>query len=1044
MDRVPGAGGRIPPVGIWAIILLVGLLVPRPVAAQYFGRNKVKYEDFAWRVLETPRFRVYYYEREREAATEAARRAERWYDRLSSLLRETLTDRQPLILYASHPEFSQTTAIPGEIGEGTGGVTEPFKRRIVLPMAGPLAETDHVIGHELVHAFQYELGGIAPSRPLFGTPAIARVPLWMVEGLAEYLSLGPRSALTAMWMRDALLGDDPLPTVADLSNPYAYFPYRYGHALWAYIGGRWGEESVWNVFKAAVRGTPASAISSVLHVSPDTLSAEWHAALRAEYGSVLTTRGRPADFAERLIGSREGRELNVGPALSPDGSQLLLLSSRDPFSIDLYLADATDGHIIRQLTHSALDPHYESLQFVHSAGAWAPDGDRVAIATVGGGRPALSILRASTGERLREISLPQFGEVFQPTWSPDGAQVAFVANEGGFLDLWTIGVDGQGLRRLTHDDAAELHPAWSPDGERIAFATDRFAAEARAYGLAAIDLRSGTVRALPSFGGARNINPQWAPDGGALYFIADPGGIPDVYRVRLDGSAPEPVTQVATGVSGITELSPALTVAGRSGRLVFSAFEEGGYSLYRADRPGTVAARGPRGDAAILPPPGRSDSRVVTYTTSESPLPAPSDFERRDYHGTLSLDYISQPSLGFAVGTTGSFIGGGVELLFSDMLGRHALSTQFQLQIQGGDVLNGVGLLGTYVNRAHRAYWGVVAGQVPQLTQGFARGIGDIDNDGADELIEQTTTFWLVSRQATGLVQYPFSPSFRLEFQAGVERLSFKAETETRAFSLNTGGEVFHETVDAPPCGDSLSVRLDLCEPESLTLVRPAAALVLDRTIAGPTGPLAGQRGRLEVSPSFGSITYLTVLGDYRRYQRIASPLTLAGRLLHYGRYAGDSEDQRLSQLFLGYPSLLRGYGSGSFDLSRCPVNQAAQNCSEFQVFDQLFGSRLALANAELRLSLLGPVGILSRISPVPADLVGFFDAGVAWMTDDSGTPSDERASFLGGDRKVLSSAGVGVRFNLLGAIIGELHWVHPFDRPLRKGILEFVLNTGY
>src|SRR4030043_53172 len=71
------------------------------------------------------------------------------------VLNYELQSRQPLILYASHPHFEQTNAIPEEIGEATGGVTEALKRRVVLPLAGPLGETDHVLGHEIVHAFQF-------------------------------------------------------------------------------------------------------------------------------------------------------------------------------------------------------------------------------------------------------------------------------------------------------------------------------------------------------------------------------------------------------------------------------------------------------------------------------------------------------------------------------------------------------------------------------------------------------------------------------------------------------------------------------------------------------------------------------------------------------------------------------------------------------------------------------------------------------------------------------------------------------------------------
>jgi hypothetical protein len=76
--------------------------------------------------------------------------------------------------------------------------------------------------------------------------------------------------------------------------------------------------------------------------------------------------------------------------------------------------------------------------------------------------------------------------------------------------------------------------------------------------------------------------------------------------------------------------------------------------------------------------------------------------------------------------------------------------------------------------------------------------------------------------------------------------------------------------------------------------------------------------------------------------------------------------------------------------------------------------------------------------------LTGFFDAGVAWRSDDPATTADERATFLGGDRGILSSAGVGVRFNLLGFALGEVYWVRPFDRPRKGGFVTLSLNTGF
>src|SRR3712207_9469262 len=66
--------------------LAAALVAPDPAAAQYFGRNKVQYESFDFRVLRTARFDVYYYPEEEQAARDAARMAERWYARLSRVL----------------------------------------------------------------------------------------------------------------------------------------------------------------------------------------------------------------------------------------------------------------------------------------------------------------------------------------------------------------------------------------------------------------------------------------------------------------------------------------------------------------------------------------------------------------------------------------------------------------------------------------------------------------------------------------------------------------------------------------------------------------------------------------------------------------------------------------------------------------------------------------------------------------------------------------------------------------------------------------------
>jgi hypothetical protein len=137
----------------------------------------------------------------------------------------------PWSFYADHPDFQQTNTLQSFLGESTGGVTESLKNRVIMPMTGSYQDTDHVLGHELVHAFQYN---IAQSRQGPGISGLSRLPLWAVEGMAEYLSVGRDDPLTAMWIRDAARRDD-IPTLKQMTRDYRYFPYRFGQAFWAYV-----------------------------------------------------------------------------------------------------------------------------------------------------------------------------------------------------------------------------------------------------------------------------------------------------------------------------------------------------------------------------------------------------------------------------------------------------------------------------------------------------------------------------------------------------------------------------------------------------------------------------------------------------------------------------------------------------------------------------------------------------------------------------------------------------------------------------------------
>ena len=171
-------------LGVAAAAVAAFLAGATPAAAQYFGQNKVQYRAFRFQIIQTEHFEVYYYSEERAAALDAARMAERAYARLSRVLHHQFQQRKPIILYASHTDFEQTNAIAGELGEATGGVTEFFKHRMVLPFTGSYADLEHVLQHEMVHQFQYDV--FSSGRIGAGVQTLINVnpPLWFMEGMA--------------------------------------------------------------------------------------------------------------------------------------------------------------------------------------------------------------------------------------------------------------------------------------------------------------------------------------------------------------------------------------------------------------------------------------------------------------------------------------------------------------------------------------------------------------------------------------------------------------------------------------------------------------------------------------------------------------------------------------------------------------------------------------------------------------------------------------------------------------------------------------------
>lgn len=1042
-----------------------------PAQAQYFGQNKVQYRHLKFSILETEHFDVHYYDDEREAALDAARMAERAYARLSRVLKHEYRERQPIILWASHSEFQQNNIT--DIGEGTGGVTDAYRHRVMLPFTGGSDDFDHVLQHELVHQFQYDV--FARGRVGAGIARLIAVqpPLWFFEGMAEYLSVGPINPLTATWLRNAAL-EGHLPTIEEMTYDPRVFPYRYGHALMAFIGERWGDEVIGEILHAVASSGVEAGFRRALGMSLEDLSAEWHYAVRREYLPSVADHTIPRTFARLALNAkRTGGTLHVSPAVSPDGALVAYLGEGSSFFVDLWVADLETGRVRGRLTKSAFSAGLENLRYLYSTGSWSPDGRYYAIAAKRGGQDDIVIFDMRRRKVHRRIAIDLHG-IATPSWSPDGRRLVFTGLDGGRSDLFVVDLDGTNLRRLTHDAYADLQPAWSPDGRHVAFTTDRGPDTDLAnlrigpLRLALYELETGRIRVLDHQEG-RNLNPQWAPDSRSLAFISDRTGIANVFLHDLGDGAEYQLTDVYTAITGITDLSPAISWASQADRLVFTYYEgeDFTYNVYWVDdprslkrepyqprsMPAPIATRGtleiepvPVAAPALLPPlPGPRDTTApVVGRTTPPVVPSGSFYRGPSGVRASAAEPVARPdrapvsvkdlldSATLALPDTASFghraYGGG---LAPDYIAQPSIGyarDNFGRGVYGGAAIALSDLLGNrrmfvgaqingrideaqaliaYGNASRRTNWMVGYEQYPMF---FYSGSTFGDSLGLPTAIYSFTRY--MTRRSFVETQRPFNRFRRVEFGVRATDVGIAQQQIVQTFDPVTGA-LYSEDVVTQGQGH-------------LLYVQPSVALVFDNSISLYVGPYLGRRSRLEYAPAIGEVRFHQFLADYRRYDRLLGPFVLATRTLFFGRFGEDGDQFRVS---ISNPDFLRGYTFGSLRDHECRTDDGGTltGCS---ALDQLIGTRFGVFNAELRFPLFRTLalGFLPVWFP-PVEGAVFFDAGIAWENGTELVLSREAGQNPALVRQPLTSWGFSGRINLLGFAVFRFDYTKPLTR---------------
>jgi hypothetical protein len=1071
-----------------------------PLAAQgYFGQNQVQYDLLKWRVIETEHFMVHYYPDIADVAPDAARMAERAYARLSRLMAHQFREKKPVIIYGSSADFAQSNVF-GDLGEGTGGVTDPLRQRMAQFFTGDWGSFEHVLTHEMVHVFQFDIFSRGRAGAGLQNLSMVNPPLWYMEGLAEYLSIGPKHAWTDTWVRDAVV-NNTLPSVRQMTErPDKYFPYRYGLSLWQYVGQRWGDEVIGEIMNATPSLGIERAFRRELGLTLDELSAEWKQAMQAKYLATVSQLDRPRSFAEPLLSQRRTggiANMFVAPALSNDGKYITYIGYgsllRGEVFPELYLASVATGKRIRRLVKTTTNPDFEQLRFLYSQPAFSPDGKLLAFTGQSGGRDVLYVMDVPRRQIVKRFNL-LLEQVSNPGFSPDGRRIVFSGLKHGMSDLYVVSLDTPGYQQLTKDTYADLMPQWSPDGKTIAFVSDRGddsdleILKIGAWKVTLYDLDTQAMTVAPGQGG-RAINPQWAPDGKSIAYITDRTGVANIFLYDLTDRLHYQLTNVLGAVTATAEQSPAMTWARGADLLAFVYYEKTEHAIWQLKNPrslkkqpyqdpvvvaaGGGASRGGAGagtggtgggsqPVAAVDPTAHLRRATVQDTAAarqsfyrpgtggiarvSSDLPATTlarmaeqisvkammdsfDFNLPDttrfrdyrYKTRLTPEYVAQPQIGFQQGGFGQGTYGGTTIVLSDLLGnsRLALSGSINGQLSDAQVFAGYTSLG----RRLQYTTGVIQQPIYLFSNSTQQPIG---NDQFQQSQEITR---LVIRQVFAAGLYPLNRFTRFELGARFQNVDQQVFPFTRLVDYTNGFASGYQR------GDTRNVA-------SANTISPYLAWVTDNSMMGFTGPISGKRARLEFTPNIGSWQYNDFTADVRNYVPILfNYVTFATRFM--ASIAAGRDELRFPK-WLGRPDFIRGYNRedlGSFNCTGLPSDDGS-SCNSVE----LIGSRVALANAELRFPIIRRYGARTNLlgGLPPIDGLFFADAGVAWSQNQTvswNAPANYDFTLA---RQVLKSYGFGVRMNLFNIAIVRWDYAVPISRPGARGFGTWFFGYSY
>ncbi|HEV7350574.1 hypothetical protein [Telluribacter sp.] len=558
-----------------------GVFAQRYPSQEVFGKNRIQYRTFDWKVFKTSNFEIYHYQGGTTLARTTAQLAETEFDRITEMLGYTPYNKVKIFLYNSPGELQQSNMGMATFGDLEDQELDLAQSRVEIAFTGDQLSFRKKLVKEIALLFVYDMLYGGNLKDALQSSLLLTLPEWFMSGIAAYIAEGWTPEMND-YMRDVTL-QRQIRKPALLTGTDAMLV---GQSIWNYIAERYGRDNISNILNLTrIIRTEQTSITSTLGIpSYNRFLRDW----RDYYSGMVTQAGQhyiepTPDWQHRL---NVLSTMSAGASVKISGDEKYLAYTemhKDRYRVVVSNLETGRRMVIRQgKIMTGLVQGKSLMPLV----AWTRNNTLAVLAEEEAKQNFYIYEKLDTKKPkiLVKRTIRGLDQIIDMDISNDGSMLVVSADKGGKNDIYLVSIARASTIALTNDMFDDVSPRFvNGSSRRVVFAsnrsTDSLATTTKTAGTGTelgIFEHDGSPRAELVESLVENQGYQMKPIHAteqAVYFLSDQKGITNLFKVdRASGN----VSQITNYIVGMRNAD--MTTLG-NGSLAYTRLDKGEYVL---------------------------------------------------------------------------------------------------------------------------------------------------------------------------------------------------------------------------------------------------------------------------------------------------------------------------------------------------------------------------------------------------------------------------------------------------------------------------------